>query len=263
MPADSRPTHEARIIHVSIARDWHAVYAFAAEPANMTRWAKGLGSDLRREGEVWAAEGPAGPVTIRFTPPNPFGILDHVVTLTGGAEVPVPLRVVPNGAGAEVIFTLFRLPHMDEAEFARDAGAVLDDLTRLKQLLEAGAAAETAAVAPSERDRRIDNIEFNVSDIARSRAFYGAAFGWHFTDYGPHYCEFTDGRLTGGLTTLGAVRSGGPLVILYADDLAAIQARLEQLGAPIVTPVLSFPGGRRFHFQDPDGYEIAVWSDRP
>ncbi len=110
-------------------------------------------------------------------------------------------------------------------------------------------------------DRQIDNIEFAVSDIARSKAFYGAAFGWSFTDYGPQYCEFSDGRLTGGLTT-GTVNPGGPLVILYAEDLAATQARLEAAGARIVKDTFSFPGGRRFHFQDPDGYELAVWSDK-
>ena len=109
-------------------------------------------------------------------------------------------------------------------------------------------------------DRQIDNIEFNVADIARSKMFYGEGFGWSFTDYGPTYCEFTDGRLTGGLTTGGPVKPGGPLVILYADDLAETQARLERLGAVIVKPVFSFPGGRRFHFRDPDGYELAVWS---
>jgi hypothetical protein len=109
-------------------------------------------------------------------------------------------------------------------------------------------------------DRQIDNIEFNVADIARSKDFYGKAFGWSFTDYGATYCEFSDGRLTGGLTTTGPVRPGGPLIILYADDLADTQARLERLGARIVKPVFSFPGGRRFHFQDPDGYELAVWS---
>jgi len=109
-------------------------------------------------------------------------------------------------------------------------------------------------------DRQIDNIEFNVSDIARSKAFYGAAFGWTFTDYGPVYCEFTDGRLTGGFTTLGPAKPGGPLVILYADDLAVTQKRLEEAGAKIVKPVFEFPGGRRFHFTDPDGYELAVWS---
>lgn len=115
---------------------------------------------------------------------------------------------------------------------------------------------------PSNNDRRIDNIEFAVEDIARSRAFYGEAFGWSFKDYGPDYCEFTDGRLTGGFARSDNSKPGGPLVILYADDLAETQRRLENLGAKIVNPVFSFPGGRRFHFEDPDGYELAVWSDK-
>lgn len=110
------------------------------------------------------------------------------------------------------------------------------------------------------RDRQVDNIEFNVSDIARSKAFYGGVFGWTFTDYGPAYTEFSDGRLTGGFTTGEAVRPGGPLVILYADDLEATQRRVEAAGAAISRPVFAFPGGRRFHFIDPDGYELAVWS---
>jgi predicted enzyme related to lactoylglutathione lyase len=110
------------------------------------------------------------------------------------------------------------------------------------------------------QNHQIDNIELNVADIARSRKFYGAAFDWTFTDYGPVYCEFTDGRLTGGLTTSGPVRAGGPLVILYADDLAKTQKRIESAGGKIVKPVFEFPGGRRFHFTDPDGYELAVWS---
>lgn len=110
------------------------------------------------------------------------------------------------------------------------------------------------------QDRQIDNIEFNVTDIARSKAFYGQVFGWTFTDYGPTYCEFSDGRLTGGLTTGEPPRPGGPLVILYADDLAATQARLEGAGGKVIRPTFSFPGGRRFHFKDPDGYELAVWS---
>lgn len=111
------------------------------------------------------------------------------------------------------------------------------------------------------KDRQIDNIEFNVADIARSKKFYGEAFGWTFTEYGPAYCEFTDGRLTGGLTTTGPVKPGGPLVILYAEDLEATQKRLEAAGATIVKPAFGFPGGRRFHFEDPDGYELAVWTE--
>jgi uncharacterized protein len=118
-----------------------------------------------------------------------------------------------------------------------------------------------SVMGQSGTDSRIDNIEFAVSDIARSRAFYDKAFGWTFTDYGPAYCEFSDGRLTGGLAK-STPSPGGPLVILYADDLAATQRRLEDAGAKIVKPVFAFSGGRRFHFQDPDGYELAVWSDK-
>ena len=112
-------------------------------------------------------------------------------------------------------------------------------------------------------DRKIDYIEFNVADIAKSRAFYGSAFGWTFTDYGPQYCEFQDGRLTGGFTTTAPVSAkGGPLVILFADDLEDALGRVEKAGGTVVKPIFSFPGGRRFQFSDPDGYELAVWSDR-
>src|SRR3546814_12794211 len=78
-------------------------------------------------------------------------------------------------------------------------------------------------------DRRIDNIEFAVSDIARSRDFYDKAFGWSLTDYGPAYCAFTDGRLTGGLAK-GSPHPGGPPGILYAGHLARPQPRLEAAG---------------------------------
>lgn len=109
-------------------------------------------------------------------------------------------------------------------------------------------------------DHQVDNIEFNVSDISRSKAFYGSAFGWTFVDYGPSYTEFSDGRLTGGFTTGEPVRPGGPLIILYGDNLEETQRRLIAAGATISREVFSFPGGKRFHFIDPDGYELAVWS---
>lgn len=110
------------------------------------------------------------------------------------------------------------------------------------------------------QNRQIDNIEFNVSDIAQTKAFYAAAFDWTFTEYGPTYCEFTDGRLTGGFTTGEAIRPGGPLIILYADDLVDAERRVQAAGGRISKPAFSFPGGRRFQFLDPDGYELAVWS---
>ena len=121
-------------------------------------------------------------------------------------------------------------------------------------------------MAKSGNDQRIDYVEFLVSDIARSRDFYGKAFGWSFKDYGPSYCEFNDGRLTGGFALGGdgnpggPVKAGGPLVILYADDLDETQRRIEAAGGSIVKPPYSFPGGRRLHFADPSGYELAVWS---
>lgn len=115
-------------------------------------------------------------------------------------------------------------------------------------------------MSASANDRRIDYIEFVVADLGRARAFYAAAFGWTMTDYGPEYCAFADGRLEGGFTTQGTPHPGGPLVILYADDLAATQAAIEAAGGRIVKPAFDFPGGRRFHFADPDGYELSVWS---
>ena len=106
----------------------------------------------------------------------------------------------------------------------------------------------------SGKDRRIDNIEFNVGDIARSKAFYGGVFGWTFTDYGPTYAEFTDGRLTGGFTPGEAVRPGGPLILLYAADPAETQQRVAAHGAALPRPVFPFPGRRRFHFIAPRGH---------
>lgn len=106
----------------------------------------------------------------------------------------------------------------------------------------------------------IDYVEFNVADIARSKAFYGKAFGWTFTDYGTDYCEFSDGRMKGGFNPNEPPRPGGPLVILYAEVLEDAQTRVEAAGGDIVRAIFPFPGGRRFHFRDPDGHELAVWS---
>lgn len=113
----------------------------------------------------------------------------------------------------------------------------------------------------SNQDRCINYIEFNVADIARSKDFYGQAFGWTFTDFGPNYCEFNDGHMKGGFDSSGPVTSGGPLVILYGADLTDIQRRIEDAGGKIVKPIFEFPGGRRIHFTDPDGYELAVWTE--
>jgi uncharacterized protein len=114
----------------------------------------------------------------------------------------------------------------------------------------------------SENDCRIDYVELDVADVARAKKFYGDAFGWSFADYGPDYCEFRDGRLTGGFAKGEAHGPGGPLVILYTTDLEAVQKRIETAGGRVVKPAYDFPGGRRFHFADPDGYQLAVWATR-
>lgn len=108
---------------------------------------------------------------------------------------------------------------------------------------------------------RIDYFEFNVADIARAKKFYGEAFGWTFTDYSDSYCEFNDGRIRGGLTTQGPKMPGGPLIVLYAENLEEAQARIEKAGGIISREIFSFPGGRRFQFRDVDGYELGVWSE--
>jgi uncharacterized protein len=113
-----------------------------------------------------------------------------------------------------------------------------------------------------EHDRRIDYIELSVTDVEKAKQFYGAAFGWRFEDYGPDYASFADGRLAGGLSKADRVRPGGPLVVLFAVDLEATERRVLEAGGKIVRATFSFPGGRRFHFSDPSGNELAVWSDR-
>ncbi|MES2638300.1 MAG: VOC family protein [Myxococcota bacterium] len=114
----------------------------------------------------------------------------------------------------------------------------------------------------TEHDQRIDYLEFTVPDVAAARRFYEAAFGWSFQDYGPDYQSFGDGRLNGGFTTGPApVDGGGVLVVLYAADLAGTEGRVVANGGRITHPVFTFPGGRRFHFRDPNGVELAVWSE--
>lgn len=130
-------TLPARIVHRAIARDWRAVYAFAGNPENMPLWASGLASGLTREGDGWIADGgPIGNVRVRFAPPNDFGVIDHTVTLPNGLVVENALRVVPNGDGAEVMFTLSRQPDMDDAAFESDAAHVARDLDVLAKLME-------------------------------------------------------------------------------------------------------------------------------
>ena len=130
------PCSESRNLSVSIERDADAVYAFLSLPENFPRWASGLGSLHRAKGQ-WIADTPDGPMTVRFSEPNALGVLDHWVSPPSGAQIYIPLRVVKNGSGCELVFTLFRQPGMDQARFEADAQWVMRDLKAAKQLLEA------------------------------------------------------------------------------------------------------------------------------
>src|SRR6185503_7257611 len=126
----------AHTVGVSIARSAREVYEFVAAPPNFARWAAGLGSGFANEGGQGAASTPQGRVRVRFAERNAFGVVDHWVTLASGEEVYVPLRVVPNGAGSEVMLTVFRRAGMTDAEFDADVAAVRRDFAGLKALLE-------------------------------------------------------------------------------------------------------------------------------
>jgi predicted enzyme related to lactoylglutathione lyase len=107
---------------------------------------------------------------------------------------------------------------------------------------------------------RINYVEFSAEDLAVIKDFYTTAFGWQFTDYGPDYVAFSDGSLDGGFERGSSLGKKGALVILYSDDLEKTLETVEKAGGTIVKPIFAFPGGKRFHFADPAGNELAVWS---
>ncbi|WFU10755.1 SRPBCC family protein [Rhizobium sp. CB3090] len=129
-------TMTAKIVHISIDRPWKEVYGFAGRPENMPLWASGLASGLEQDGEDWIAKGILGTVHVSFTPRNDFGVIDHTVMVESGLKVHNALRVVPNGDGCEVMFTLLKLPGTTDEQFAADAAHVLKDLSTLKSLME-------------------------------------------------------------------------------------------------------------------------------
>jgi len=109
-------------------------------------------------------------------------------------------------------------------------------------------------------DGKIDYVEFPGTDLSATKAFYGTAFGWSFADYGPDYVAFEGQGADGGFTSAEGEAPEKPLVVLYAHDLEAMLAKVTAAGAAISRPIFAFPGGRRFHFRDPSGNELAVWS---
>ena len=113
----------------------------------------------------------------------------------------------------------------------------------------------------TDNHHRIDYIEFPTNNLARSRGFLEAVFGWEFTDYGPNYSSFKDGRLDGGLDQVDEPVSGGTFVVLYSSDLEETLSRVIAEGGVITKPIFKFPGGRRFQFIIPESQEAAVWSE--
>jgi predicted enzyme related to lactoylglutathione lyase len=109
---------------------------------------------------------------------------------------------------------------------------------------------------------RIDYIEFPATNLPDTQQFYSTVFGWKFEDYGPEYTSFQDGRLTGGFFRTGTpVTAAGPLVVIYSANLESTLTAVQAAGGKVVKGIFSFPGGRRFHFTDPSGNQLAVWSD--
>ncbi|MCE7067141.1 VOC family protein [Dyadobacter sp. CY326] len=110
-----------------------------------------------------------------------------------------------------------------------------------------------------EKHEQIQYIEFLTLDIPRIKQFYTESFGWILTDYGPDYCAFEGDYVDGGFTT-GTPAKGSILVIIYSEDINATKAKVLAAGGVIVKDIFEFPGGRRFHFLDPDQNELSVWS---
>jgi len=127
---------QSRTLSVSINCPADRVYAFVSNPENLPGWAAGLCKSVRKSDAGWIVETTQGPMNLRFAERNDLGVLDHYVSPAPGVEVYVPMRVLPNGSGSELLFTLFQLPGMSDGKFAEDAGLVTRDLETLKAMLE-------------------------------------------------------------------------------------------------------------------------------
>ncbi|WP_422005843.1 VOC family protein [Roseivirga pacifica] len=112
------------------------------------------------------------------------------------------------------------------------------------------------------QNNHINYIELAASDLEAVKQFYSSTFGWKFTDYGPEYTAFNESGLDGGFYKSAAPVVNGALVVLYHENLEEIQKTVVAHGGKIAKAIFSFPGGRRFHFTDPAGNELAVWSDK-
>lgn len=112
------------------------------------------------------------------------------------------------------------------------------------------------------RNNTINYIEFKATDLEQIKTFYSSVFDWKFTDYGPDYTTFSNSGLEGGFEKTDKTITNGALVVLYHEHLELIKSKIIEFGGRLSKDIFPFPGGRRFHFYDPSGNELAVWSDK-
>jgi len=120
-------------------------------------------------------------------------------------------------------------------------------------------------ITMEDQHHKLDYVEFPAHDLTATKHFFSIVFGWKFEDYGTDYIAFDNSSLKGGFyrsNQRSETASGSALLVIYSDNLEHTQSSIEKAGGCIVKPVFSFPGGRRFHFADPSGNELAVWSDQ-
>ncbi len=111
---------------------------------------------------------------------------------------------------------------------------------------------------------KISYVEFPAKDLEATKTFFTAIFGWSFVDYGSEYIAFENEGIDGGFFKSDlsvSTTNGSALIVFYSKELEKTQEKIENSGGSIIKPVFTFPGGRRFHFSDPNGNEYAVWSD--
>ena len=114
------------------------------------------------------------------------------------------------------------------------------------------------------KHEKLNYVEFSAKDLAATKQFFSAVFGWTFVDYGPEYTAFSDEGLDGGFSQSDlspTTNSGGALLVFYSSDIKATLSKVEKYGGVINCPIFEFPGGCRFHFIEPSGNEFAVWSE--
>jgi len=112
---------------------------------------------------------------------------------------------------------------------------------------------------------KINYVEFPAKNMYKTKMFFAEVFGWKFQDYGPEYCAFFESGMDGGFFKSDQVcnaDAGSTLIVLYSDNLEQSQEAIEQAGGSIKKAIFEFPGGKRFHFCDPNGNEFAAWSDK-